>query len=122
MLTEKDISYLQKSAGSQGLFVEKVLTVTVVLLFVVSMVNFQVASGIAGKEGLSLADLFVNWIEGFSPELKYSGLYLIAVDRLEAGIIELGLAVLALVTTVVFKTTRKREQRIVAHLKELGKL
>ena len=121
MLTEKDISYLQKSAGSQGQFVEKVLTVALVILVVVSMVNFQIASGIASEIGLSLADIFASWIEGYSPEMQYSGLTLLAIERFSTAIIELGFAIVMLVTLVVYKTTRKREKRIVAHLKELGK-
>jgi len=122
VLTERDKTYFSRFTEGRARLTLWVVGVATVFLFLIAVLNFRLAHSIGQREGYTFGSLFKSWVNGFSPNVEYSGIYLLALQRLEAGFLNLGLVTIFIVGLVTYKIELNRNKRLIEILKKSGQL
>ena len=120
MLEAKDIKYLTHYEGRRGVFIIGGIGVAVLFCVVMIVVYQYRASEIASRAGHDLAGLWDRWHQGFEAGQQYSGVYLLALERLDASLLAFYTAAVGTIMLFISVFERRRRRRIVTLFREHG--
>jgi hypothetical protein len=117
---KKLIRWLKVFEGKWGAFTYYTLHFALLFFLVMILLNLNLASKIGAREGHSLLALFKSWIAGIDAKAQYSGIYLLAMERLQAALMLFSLVILFTVYIYIYRKERKHKRRIIEILKKHG--
>ena len=117
MIEKKYIKALTMFEGIKGIVIYYIMVFAPIFLLIMTILNFYLASKIGMKEGYDLISLFKSWEAGIEASKQYSGIYLMAIERLEMAILLFGVTLIWGIAAVKVRVTRQRNRRIVEILK-----
>jgi len=120
MLSDKDRKYL--TGVSEAFYLlTMVALVTVMLIFLAGCIrNIYLVKIIGSIEGYGVADIVRFWAAGIDIKETYSGVYVMAVNRLSLAFLNLGTVAVLGIGLWGARTLRQRNARIVQALKDSG--
>ena len=76
-----------------------------------AILNFVLSAWVAEKIGLSFIQIMEKWIDAISVSKEYSGIFLMAIERWETGLLQLTVAFFILLFFVIWlhELEEKRE-------------
>ena len=116
MITEKDIRNLRRHQTTMGKVYSWFLVVIPFFVFIMGVLNLELASKIGGRAGYSLANLCQNWIAGVDVSAEYSGIHVKAMEMLSTAALHFGLTLVFSIAAYAHHKTRKLNTRILETL------
>lgn len=120
MITEKDIAFLKSYETVLGKIMNWAVILMPVFLFLLCGFNLYMASRISGNAGYDLGYLLQLWIRGVNPYAEYSGMLVVAMERLLAAALQVCFAIVFVILAYAYHKRRKMDYRILATLKSKG--
>ena len=120
MLNDKDKKHL--SGVPRHLYLLSMTTlITVMLIFAAACAHNLYLTKILGSiEGYGIADIPDLWTNGIDLEQTYSGVYVMAINRLGLAFIDLGVVAILAISAWTIHASRQRNMRIAQTLKDCG--
>lgn len=112
-ITPKDIEALRKRSKRSLPFF---LFGMACFYLIVGLWNLRLCARAAQLDGMDLSAVFDGWIEGADALASYSGLYLMALERLTIGILQLGLVVPFVIGGIGLAQSSRRNRRLIAYI------
>src|SRR5438874_2201385 len=114
MLNDKDRRHLERWAGRDGAIAQAVVAVVAIGLLATAALNLALAASWGRLIGLGVPQLLSGWVHGVQWDHQYGGIYLKAMDRLEATVLDCGLSVVLVVAAAGGRAERVRTRNIIA--------
>lgn len=83
--------------------------------------NLRMCARIARYDGLTLSDVFTRWTGGIDLGASYSGVYIKAVERLWAGLFQIGMIFFFIIIGVASILLNRRNRRILEYVESTEK-
>ncbi|MCC7145590.1 MAG: hypothetical protein IT443_04020 [Phycisphaeraceae bacterium] len=113
MVTEKDLKYLRKSTSKVGKWaVMIVFPVASCLMFAAGIGNIRLCSRFAKMADMTLGEVIQASFQDINVYERYTGFFLRAVDRLQAGVLAIAGGIFIAICFWVCLHTAKRNARI----------
>ena len=122
MLEQNDICTLSRHRTVLGKVVEWVVLIVPVVLIVLANMNLSFAVRLGVDVGYNLEQMLQDWLNGVDADARYPGTYIIAMDLLKTGFVQLAGALVLAVVAWSYLSTRKMHERILEALKDSGAL
>jgi hypothetical protein len=120
MLSLDDRRWLEQSAGPLGHRHQQRLLFAAVFLAMLGTVNLGVAVWVSHLGGYQAAQLAQAWITDIQVHQQYSGFYVKALERLNLGLVQLGVALFFAFKGRHVGVERRRQQRLIEAFQECG--
>ena len=117
MITEKDIQILKSYDTPLGKIVTIGVTLVPLFLLALCLINLFMASSVGNAAGYDLSSLFRFWFSGVDVKHQYYGIFISALARLHAAVLQFSLAITVAMMAVMYHKRRKMDQRILETLK-----
>ena len=118
-ITERDIKVLKKTSSKRvRLTFIIIFSFAILFCLVMAAVNLQICRRIAVMEGLTVSQVFSKWVEGISPTRNYSGILLIAMERLQNAMTLVVLAAFSAFCLWVGLSALNRNARILRFIED----
>ena len=93
-------------------------SLTILFFLVMATVHLQICRRFAVMEGLTVSQVFSKWVEGISPTRNYSGILLIAMQKLQNAMTDIALAAISAFFLLVGLSALNRNARILRFIEE----
>ena len=120
MITEKDIKGLKFLNTKFAKVFFYILLFFPIFSLIIGGLNLYLASMFGENAGFSIGNLFKSWIEGIDIHKQYSGLYIKALERLQASLSNFIFSIFLFCLPVLFIKVKKRNERFLNSLIQNG--
>lgn len=118
-ITEQDIKALKQGTSKRFRVITLiVMPLTIIILLCVGILNFLLCYRFATMAGLSVSQVFEKWIEGIDLSQQYSGVLIMALQRLQTGLTQIILAIFFVFLLWAQQSITKRNARILKFIEE----
>ena len=120
MLSQGARNSLERYAGKRGAAIETLMVLAFVFSCLISAFRLFMAIRLGSLGGFDVPALLRGWLAGIQVDQHYSGIHVKALAELDVTFLYLACALGAAGGVVAMRGRRRRDQEIIAVLKEHG--
>lgn len=120
MLSREDRRRLEQATGTSGHRRQQRTLFAAVFLVVFGTVNVGLAVWVGHLGGYQAAQLAQAWVADIQVHQQYSGFYVKALERLNLGVLQLGVALFFAIKARLMGVERRRQQSLIEAFQECG--
>ena len=118
-ITQKDIKILRRMSSTSSRSVVFIsISLMIIFFLILAAINFRLCQRFALADGLTVSEVFSQWLEGISPSELYSGKLLLAIQRLQAALTQIAVAIIFGLVLWAQQSSALRNARILKFIEE----